>query len=448
MIDYIKINDLIVGLKVQELLDFEVKVNQNTGEELIHKKKSAYLKNLVFTITPGGNFVKCQGSIHKYANEGKNNNNRFTFERFLIVANALKEYISPDDVINTIEFGLNIQTPFDPSVFITNLIAHIKKPFNRTITPEKVYSQVEYSHFLVKIYNKGLQQGTNGTNLLRIEIKYLRMQKLFKNGLRWSDLMNIKTWHYLGGIIKKKFDEVIYYDPSIDINKVSEKDRLLLEKGDNPKFWEKQTGPHVSRKRKEFQSLIRKYGTMFNNISELINYEVKEVVKSYHNSDTEEEGIKKGNNKEVVKSYHNSDTGKYGIKLEDIKEVVKSYPLLYGNNSPIRENTSSTEMSCIVTGIDISMQKKGSRFLSIEGIRFLYKNDRQAYNELLSQLPSKWHNVSIDVQIYKIAHHIRDQYFNPRNSIRRAIKKLYSEPSLFDNRKLISKEKLKIANTQ
>lgn len=424
MIDYIKINDLIVGLKIQSLLDFEVKVNQSTGEELIHKKKSAYLKNLVFTITPGKRFVKGQGSIHKYANGGKNNNDRFTFSRFLNVANDLKEYINPDDIINTLEFGINLQTPFDPSLFIGNLIAHLKKPFNKTITRDKVYSQVEYSHFILKIYNKGLQQGPNEVNILRIEVKYLKMQKLCKDILKWSDLMNIKTWHYLGGIIKKKFDEAIYYDPSIDINHVSEKDRLLIEKGDNPKFWEKQSGPHVSRKRKQYQSVIKKYGTVFNNISELLDEEINEV----------------------VKSYHNSHKGNEDINSTEFKEVVKSYPLLYGNNSPIINNDSSA-MYCKVTGLNISMQKKGSRFLCIKGIRYLYKNNRQEYNRLLSELPVKWHNAPLKVQEYKIAHYVRDKFFNPRNSTRKAIKKIYSEPALFDNRQLISKKKLRIANT-
>lgn len=446
MIDYIKINDLIVGLKIQSLLDFEVKVNQSTGEELIHKKKSAYLKNLVFTITPGKRFVKGQGSIHKYANGGKNNNDRFTFSRFLNVANDLKEYINPDDIINTLEFGINLQTPFDPSLFIGNLIAHLKKPFNKTITRDKVYSQVEYSHFILKIYNKGLQQGPNEVNILRIEVKYLKMQKLCKDILKWSDLMNIKTWHYLGGIIKKKFDEAIYYDPSIDINQVSEKDRLLIEKGDNPKFWEKQSGPHVSRKRKQYQSVIKKYGTVFNNISELLDEEINEVVKSYHNSHKGNEDINSSKFKEVVKSYHNSDIEDEDVNSTDFKEVVKSYPLLYSNNSPIIENDSSA-MYCKVTGLGISMQKKGSRFLNIKGIRYLYKNNRQEYNKLLSELPVKWHSAPLKIQEYKIAHHVRDKFFNRRNSTRRAINKMCSKPALFDNRQLISKEKLRIANT-
>jgi hypothetical protein len=102
---------------------------------------------------------------------------------------------------------------------------------------------------------------------------------------------------------------------------------------------------------------------------------------------------------------------------------------------------------CTVTGIDISMQKEESRFLCIMGIRHLFNNDRNLYDKLLSELPLKWHDAPREVQEYKIAHHIRDRFFNPRNSTRRAINKICAEPALFDNRLLVSKKKLALADT-
>lgn len=461
MIDFIKINNLSIGLKIQNLLDFYVKVNQSTGEYQKRRSKSVEIKNLVFTITPEEiqnkntglweevtPFVKFFGSIHKYANGGGYNYDRFTFERFLKVANEMKVYIYPNDIINTIEFAVNINTPFNPSLFVNNLISHRNRTFYKRTKKGEFSSEAEHTHYLIKIYDKGLHRGPSGSNILRIEVKYFRMQKLFGRSLKWADLTNINTWEYMGNVIRKKFSEVIYYDPSIDLHSVPESDRQIIERGHNPIFWETLSGSHIARTRKQYQNLIMKYGKTFNILPSLLDHEIKEVAKSYQFTGETKEAVISTGIGDMAKSYQSTSGGKEALFSTQVDKVAKSYHSLYCNFSPIRENTSLTEMSCIVTGIDISMQKKGSRFLSIEGIRFLYKNDRQAYNELLSQLPSKWHNVSIDVQIYKIAHHIRDQYFNPRNSIRRAIKKLYSEPSLFDNRKLISKEKLKIANTQ
>lgn len=108
MIDFIKINDLAVGATIQDLLDFELKVNHRTGEEMMNRKRSAYLRNLVFTVTPGERFVKIQGSLHKYLNGGDLNNDRFTFDRFLKVADDLAEYISDNDLINVLEFGVEV----------------------------------------------------------------------------------------------------------------------------------------------------------------------------------------------------------------------------------------------------------------------------------------------------------------------------------------------------
>jgi hypothetical protein len=410
----------LIGLTIQNLLDFEIKVNENTGEQLIGEKKSAHIKNLHFTITPGGRFVKFQGSLHKYANGGERNNDRFTFERFLKVYDELKEYISPDDQINVLEFGVNIQLSFSPALFIKNIIAHRDKQFNKTMMQGIEFSQIEYNHFRIKIYNKGLQQGPEGTNILRVEVKYNKMQKLFPEGLKWSDLANLDTWEYLGKEIRKKFNDIIFYDPSIDLKQVPAKERIIIVNGNNPRFWENQTGPHVSRKRKQYQSLIKKYGIMFNNISELLDQEIKEVVKSYHYSDKR--------NEKIISS--------------DFDEVVKCYPLLYGNFSPITENTSSSKVFCKITGIDISMQKPGSKFLCISGLRWLFMTDRKRYNELKSErLSEKWSEENLSVQFREICHSIRNEYHNPKNNTKRSYSRIINDPVLFDNWQLIREDK-------
>jgi hypothetical protein len=415
MIDYVKINNLAIGQKIQDLIDFEVKVNQRTGEEYSNRKKSAYKKNLVFTITPGERYAKFQGSVHKYANGGELNNDRFTLERFLMVISDLREYVSPDDIINVLEFGINIKTPFDPTVFINNTIIHLKNPINKTLTSEKIYSQTEYSNYVLKIYNKGIQQ-PSGDFILRIEVKYLKMQRLFPEGLKWSDLGKSETWNSLGQEIIKKFSGVIYYDPSIKLKTLPTKDGEFIEKGRNPIFWQDLSGPHVSRIRKQYQTLIKQHGKLFNSLPSLIEQELKEVVKCSHFSDSEKSGTKTG----------------------QFPEMVNCYPLLYGNISPIGNN----RVVCQVTGNDISMQKPGSKFLCISGLRFLYKNDYSKYEKLKnSRLSEKWQKSPLDIQLREIAHSIRNEYFNPKHDTARDIKKLFRHPALFENWPLISEEK-------
>ena len=420
MFDYFKINNLLIGLEIQTKLDFGIIVNQNTGEEYLTRKKSANLNNLIFTITPGNRFVKVQGSLHKFANNGTRNNDRFTFDRFIKVAEDLKDFISPDDIINVLEFGVNIKTPFDPSDLIKNLISHRKKPINKTIKEGMVYSSCEYTQNILKIYNKGLQQGPEGSFILRIEAKYLKMQKLFKNGLKWSDLSKPETWLYLGTVLEKKFKEVIYYDPSINLKLIPESDRQIIEKGHNPIFWENLTGLYIYRIRKQYQDLIKKHGTMFKNLPELLNQEINETVKSYHYSPIENKTL----------------------NYPEITQTVKSYPLLYGNNSPMAIN----DRICIVTGISISCQKPESKFLCISGIRQLMKTDPECYEKLRDQrLNSKWLIYPLEVQFREIAHSIRNEFNNPKHNIKQSILKINEDPVLFDNWPLISQNKRIIA---
>lgn len=403
------------GPQIQDLLDFELKVNHRTGEELYNRKRSSYLKNLVFTVTPGDRFVKVAGSLHKYSNDGDRNNDRFTFDRFLKVAEELSEYISDNDLINVIEIAVNIRVDFNPTDFLKNLVCHLKKPFNKSIYQGIAYSQVEYQHFIIKIYNKGLQQ-PSGSNILRIEVKYLRMQKLSADGLRWSDLRKIETWLTFGDILRKKFAEVVFFDPSIDMKDLPAKDTQFLKDGRNPFFWSDLSGPHVSRIRKQYQSLIKRYGKQFNNIAELIDHEIKELVKSYHNSD---------NQIDMKKSVRN-------------RRMVKSYPLLYGTISPTKE----IQTNCEVTGIDISMQKPGSRFLSIAGIRFLYLNNKELFEKLKEErLSVKWKNEDISIQFREICHSIRNEFFNPGHNVKKSLQKVTKDPVLFDINPFIAEEK-------
>ena len=74
------------------------------------------------------------------------------------------------------------------------------------------------------------------------------MQKIFPGGLKWSDLRKIETWSYLGDILRKKFSEIIYYDPSINLKELSEKDLQFIKDGRNPFYWSDLSGSHVDRK--------------------------------------------------------------------------------------------------------------------------------------------------------------------------------------------------------
>ena len=102
---------------------------------------------------------------------------------------------------------------------------------------------------------------------------------------------------------------------------------------------------------------------------------------------------------------------------------------------------------CPVTGLDISMQPKNSKFLSSKGVRWYYEHHYKVYEEKLSVfLTNHWKESAIEDQYREIAHHIRNADSNPRNNTKRAIKKILEDTNcLFNNRDLIDRNKLKEA---
>ena len=107
----------------------------------------------------------------------------------------------------------------------------------------------------------------------------------------------------------------------------------------------------------------------------------------------------------------------------------------------------SSEKICPVTGLDISMQPKNSKFLSSVGVEWYYDYDRRTFDAVLApRLTEDIKSKDISRQFRKIAHSIRNADSNPRNNTKRAIQKLLNEKdSLFNNMQLIDKTKFKEA---
>lgn len=111
---------------------------------------------------------------------------------------------------------------------------------------------------------------------------------------------------------------------------------------------------------------------------------------------------------------------------------------------PLSENNIRR---CPVTGLDISMQPKHTKFLSVTGIKWYYRYERELYYQFLSvRLSPGSLNKDMKTQFKQIAHSIRNAESNPRNNTRRAIQNLLNDKnSLFNNLQLIDKNKLQEA---
>ncbi|MFC2151938.1 hypothetical protein ACFLSE_05365 [Bacteroidota bacterium] len=105
------------------------------------------------------------------------------------------------------------------------------------------------------------------------------------------------------------------------------------------------------------------------------------------------------------------------------------------------------EKICPVTGLDISMQPRNSKFLSTSGVKWYYENDKKIFDKTLApRLTERCKDKDVNKQFRAIAHSIRNADSNPRNNTRRAIRKLLDDKYiLFNNMQLIDKTKLQEA---
>lgn len=468
MIDFIKSFNCGLDASVlvhNEFLKFLVTYDPNTGEVPNRNRYSTY-NGITFSISSNAT-VGISGSLHKYHNEGIHNHDDFSYSKLLNVIKDLyaKFGINPKKVyLNNLEFGVNIELPYKPQILFDNLVSHKCKPFLIEQEKKMQNAWVNYENYRLKIYDKGLQYGLNN-DLLRIEVKVMKMAFISKVQIKtlW-DLTDIQKLNKLKDILIYIYDEILFSDSTIDLPSLTHKEQEILKDGGNPKYWaihKSKAGSNSSKRMRHYKTLVRKYGSYkFHRVGELIDKKVNSLLSYNEETLRVLTDFQKELDQPIVRVLTESQKG---LVNSDVRVLTKFQEDKFDNYVPIgvERNTSFNNSSivenlvsdstnkkvCMVTGIDISMQSENSRFLSYRGINYLYKNNREQFDILLSKLPSKYTDAPFKEQVYKIAHYVRDQFFNKRNPTRRKINKLLKEPSLFNNLPLIREDSLRIANT-
>jgi len=207
--------------------------------------------------------VRLQGSIHKYRNLGKHNYDDFRAVDVAEVVRELSERFEIDTaqtLLNNVEFGVNVVLPFGVNVVLDNLIVYKGDSFNPIIEDGMKYYQCKKTHFIIKIYNKGLQFNLPD-NVVRFEIKVMRMQYLETKGVKLrylSDLLNMAIYEPLGNILTEVFEGILFGDNTLNEKALSGKELETFLRGSNPKTWQvKAGGQNLSRKMQRLESSFK-----------------------------------------------------------------------------------------------------------------------------------------------------------------------------------------------
>ncbi|MFD1314225.1 hypothetical protein [Namhaeicola litoreus] len=126
------------------------------------------------------------------------------------------------------------------------------------------YYQAQHANYYIKAYDKAKQnRHITGVpkELLRIELKYVKMNDIVKylnnlnihtgNKLSVADTGNIDLWKALGDLIVNKWNEILFFDYTINRKRLSRKQKSQYDQYSNVHFWE-----GLSRQKK-YKELIK-----------------------------------------------------------------------------------------------------------------------------------------------------------------------------------------------
>lgn len=191
---------------------------------------------------------------------------------------------------------------------------------------------------------------------MRFEIKHTKMPKLNKLGVKtFFDLQNL-DFEILKTPLLKEWENVLYYENPIHFNRLSKIKEKQINNYSNPKYWETLKGKNFTYHLGEYNKIV------INHIKQTQN-EISQIIKN---------------------------------KVDELN----TNPIHFNRLDIVLNRIVSKTQNCIVTGLDISMQKEGSFLLSHTGLKYY--------------LSVKWSNANTETQIKEIAHNIRNKVSNTR----------------------------------
>lgn len=355
-------------------------------------------------------------SPHYHFNQYRHNGNDFTPLQAIKTISDILTYLGIKqreynelNVCN-IEFGLNIIPGADTKDLINGLYFYKKTPFTIPDTKKPYFKKTDATNYKqIKAYAKGLQfldvpqYGIN-PNTFRFEVKSKQAKNICKYGINTAtDLLNLETYNRLGQSLLNEWDFILCSNKEPDLSNSNTDEVSFIEQGKNVEFWSKL----ISEKhRNTFQLNKEKYYKMLgrkNNLHQQIKTKIVDKIFIY--------------------SKCANSTQRTPINTEKLQNEI--------NTSTLINLEYAHFTKCLVTGLNISMQKKGSKFLSFSGLKFYYETNPKIYDELTEKyLTDEKRDTDLNTQFYYLAHNIRNRKTNIKHNRKRFEKRNYNPNQL------------------
>ncbi len=406
MLDNIKLytKDQSIIKRLAEMQDFERYQHRNNNYDGFCKygklMRLDFRKSFENGVSVGSHHLEISISPHYHYNQYRHNGNDFTPKNCIKTITGILTYLGIEQneyealkVVN-IEFGLNLIPETDIKNLINGISFYKKTPFKvGDFLYFKKTNATAYKQ--IKAYSKGLQfaeapqYGIN-LNTFRFEVKSKQAKNIKKYGItNANDLLKLETYNHLEQTLLNEWEQILLINLEPDLSHSKPDEVQFINECKNVNFWndlitQKHRNTFKINKEKYYKILDTK-----NNLHHLIKLQIIDKLFSFQKcaNSTQKTPINKGN------SYFDKNTSKL-INLE-----------------------SAHFSKCLVTKLDISMQKKGSKFLCISGLKYYKENEPEIYKDLEKKyLSEKMKLRDIESQIYYISHNIRNEKTNANHN--------------------------------
>lgn len=319
-----------------------------------------------------------------------------------------------------LEFGLNIIPKIDIKNLIDGLMFYSTQHF-RVSSPNLLYSKTTKKDDVpkekhIKAYAKGLhfadypQYGIDG-DAFRFEVKHKKARPintiLKKTKVTVLDLLNVENYKLFSQEIIKEWDLVLLLNQNPDFSNLNKDEVEFIQSANKKEFWNDLSSVQFSRKKEKYYKILQRKNNWHTQIKVMII--------------------------DKLSLFLNDTFSPQKTLMNREKFINEEIPLKQIKCENVSHHQNNT--ACLLTHLDISMQKKGSRFLSITGLKWYLNNEPKTYKKIEQKyLTSKMKTRSIEEQIYSMAHNIRNEYtnvkHNPINSRQRFESRNYNSNQL------------------
>lgn len=246
-----------------------------------------------------------KGSPHVAYNllneQGNHNYNRFTLGKLQTVIGCLSQELQISLGESNLT-GFDFQVTFNPDYPVTKILSccyrHSKHgaSFQARHFPNGGAQIVsDHQHFRVKLYDKGAQAGT-GESSMRFEVKLKKREVFEKKAFasysfakdrkgrkqpKVKDLLNPSFQGLLLDYLKQTWDEIIFLDPTLQVDKLTKPQRKAWQQYQRPQFWDelaKKPGQQYGYHKKRLAKIHRAGGAW---LADLLPRKIVETWQSY-----------------------------------------------------------------------------------------------------------------------------------------------------------------------